>query len=469
MSLAQFPGAVDDSVVSEISAEARRLREAGDTGGGSTYIAGYAGEFLEDAAAIQRAVRAHGGDVAEAARSMARTVAWREENKVYPARRDVDGAALAVDGRGMVVVRARQTGVLPRRRQQGGGDAAWRAYARGIDALEDARVALKAAHRRFGAVMQAAVVVAVESVALSDVTADAVARVAEVAAAHYAGAVGRVYVTAASGVLLEHARHALRPALQALAAPPGFVVFAPADFAVFAPEDYGVSAPEGCGVPDGFAPEDCGVPDDFAPSSSGDSDTCTDADFCSAVSVASGKADAAASGGDAFPPQAMPSAQLASLQLASLQRAVRGVQRVLGSIGDSVAAADSRLALAASRSSLCQQADVLMSAVAALSFGVSMASAPPAPPAPPKRVPPKPALDLVRLLARHGGALAMLRRLAAAAARRVPSARVLLLLGYKHLRFYAVVLWTGALLAWHANAALIWSNLTAQWRRGIAW
>ncbi|KAJ2830908.1 hypothetical protein FBU31_002400 [Coemansia sp. 'formosensis'] len=195
------------------------------------------------------------------------------------------------------------------------------------------------------------------------------------------------------------------------------------------------------------------------------------------------------------------------IQLASLQRAVQGVQRMLGSINDSIASADTRLALATSKSRLVQQADVLMSTVAALNFGVSM-TASSTRSSQPENAGDLPlsrraaiflsnkttsggdletpgnmfrrlalhllALPLSQLVGGRHGVLGVVRQLVTRTVRLVvrrlgqlPSTRLLLLLAYKHLRIYAMVFWTGALIAWQANAAIIKSSLTTQLRRGI--
>ncbi|KAJ2815613.1 hypothetical protein IWW50_006772 [Coemansia erecta] len=179
------------------------------------------------------------------------------------------------------------------------------------------------------------------------------------------------------------------------------------------------------------------------------------------------------------------------VQLASLQRAVQSVQSMLRSINDSIVSDDSRMALAATKSKLAQQADVLMSTVAALNVGVSMlgSRAGSGEPSPRRAfvVTAKEPADgtggLLRLLAlpmallfgRPRDALRVLSSLLARAVRivvrrlrRLPAFQTLLLLAYKHTRIYAMVFWTGALLVWQANAAVIWANLSSSWQRGIS-
>ncbi|KAJ1926902.1 hypothetical protein FBU59_007273, partial [Linderina macrospora] len=70
--------------------------------------------------------------------------------------------------------------------------------------------------------------------------------------------------------------------------------------------------------------------------------------------------------------ESRPFGSMTPIQLASLQRAVQGVQRMLSSIGDNIGTADSQAVLDSAKSKLAQQTDVLMSTVAALSFGVSL-------------------------------------------------------------------------------------------------
>ncbi|KAJ1930775.1 hypothetical protein FBU59_006945, partial [Linderina macrospora] len=83
-------------------------------------------------------------------------------------------------------------------------------------------------------------------------------------------------------------------------------------------------------------------------------------------------------------------------------------------------------------------------------------------------------VPLALLFGRPGSAVRILRLVAAKVARVVarrlrhlPAIQTILMLAYKHLRVYAMVCWTGAFLLYQANSAVMWSNLTAQWSRGI--
>ncbi|KAJ2437565.1 hypothetical protein IWW46_005280 [Coemansia sp. RSA 2440] len=177
------------------------------------------------------------------------------------------------------------------------------------------------------------------------------------------------------------------------------------------------------------------------------------------------------------------------VQLASLQRAVQGVQSMLRSVNDSVVGDDSWMALATAKSRLSQQADVLMSTVAALNAGLSMLGGQlvvgnesarahafvgmvkePARPHPSSLQ--MLALPVALLFGRPNDAIRMLwaqlLRAVRRIVRRLPSLNMLLLLAYKRFRIHAMILWAGALLAWQANAALIWSNLRLSWQRGIS-
>ncbi|KAJ2817619.1 hypothetical protein FBU31_006161, partial [Coemansia sp. 'formosensis'] len=223
-----FSDAADEQLVSEIAAEVRQLRDHSDTGNAlsSIYIPAFVTEYLDDSASILRILRAHQGDLSAGTASLARTLTWREDNKVYPLKRQVDCQELVVDSQGMVLVRARQATMLPRRRPSATPStdmpvesAGWKLFARGVDALEDARVALKAAHQTHRLVARAAVVVSVESLALADITLADMEIIVDIAKTYYPLAVGRVYITAASSVLLEHARQALLPLLVAVLGP----------------------------------------------------------------------------------------------------------------------------------------------------------------------------------------------------------------------------------------------------------
>ncbi|KAJ2038541.1 hypothetical protein GGI03_001856 [Coemansia sp. RSA 2337] len=568
-----FSDSADEQAVSEIAAEVRQLRDHSDMGNAltSTYIPAFITEYLDDSASILRMLRAYQGDFIATTASLARTLTWREENKVYPLKRLVDSQDLVVDSRGMVLVRARQATMLPRRRASATASpvdmmaesAGWRLFARGVDALEDARVALKAAHQAHCLVAQAAVVVPVESLALADIGLADIARIVDIAKTYYPVTVGRVYVTAASSVLLEHARQALRPMLLALMGPDcdsqDLVVFERAD---------SLAARHTVKLADNVAQlHSCASAALSAKSSLatralsdyiGRSGSCAESeadadDFCSAYSDARETTYSAVTScglgystpkragsrlgfisrnssmlsfgrGASQQPLAMSPVSstvvdepavdhdtrsvITPIQLASLQRAVQGVQRMLGSISDSIASADSRLALATSKSRLVQQADVLMSTVAALNFGVSMTTTTsrqgnngdlPLPRRAAIFISSKAAqasgsgeletpgnmfrrlalhllaLPLSQLVGgRHGSMLGMLRQLTSKTVRLVvrrlgqlPSMQLLMLLAYKHLRIYAMVFWTGALIAWQANAAIIKSSLTTQLRRGI--
>ncbi|KAJ2112969.1 hypothetical protein IW146_004219 [Coemansia sp. RSA 922] len=568
-----FSDSADEQAVSEIAAEVRQLRDHSDTGNvlTSTYIPAFVTEYLDDSASILRMLRAYQGDFIATTANLARTLAWREENKVYPLKRQVDGQDLVVDSQGMVLVRARQATMLPRRRASATASpvdmlaesAGWRLFARGVDALEDARVALKAAHQAHCLVAQAAVVVSVESLALADIGLADIARIVDVAKAYYPVTVGRVYVTAASSVLLEHARQALRPMLLALMGPDcvsqDLVVFERADslavrhtvkladhvaqlrscasealsaklsLATRALSDY-IGCSGSCAESEADADDFCSAYSDARETTYSAVTSCglgysTPKRAGSRLGFISRNSSMLSFGRNAsHQPLAMspvsstvvdePAADhdtrsaITPIQLASLQRAVQGVQRMLGSISDSIASADSRLALATSKSRLVQQADVLMSTVAALNFGVSMTGTTsrqgnnsdlPLPRRAAIFISSKTAqangsgeletpgnmfrrlalhllaLPLSQLVGgRHGSMLGMLRQLTSKTVRLVvrrlgqlPSMQLLMLLAYKHLRIYAMVFWTGALIAWQANAAIIKSSLTTQLRRGI--
>ncbi|KAJ2128646.1 hypothetical protein IW136_006047, partial [Coemansia sp. RSA 678] len=150
---------------------------------------------------------------------------------------------------------------------------------------------------------------------------------------------------------------------------------------------------------------------------------------------------------------------------------------------------DSWMALAAAKSRLSQQADVLMSTVAALNAGLSMLGGQlvvgnesarahafvgmvkePARPHPSSLQ--MLALPVALLFGRPNDAIRMLwaqlLRAVRRIVRRLPSLNMLLLLAYKRFRIHAMILWAGALLAWQANAAVIWSNLRLSWQRGIS-
>ncbi|KAJ2394839.1 hypothetical protein GGI23_004535 [Coemansia sp. RSA 2559] len=459
-----------------------------------------------------------------------------------------------VDMQGLVVVHAQTLARLSVATDNtctcgGGGNGTQRKkeknIARAVSALEDVRVALKAAGAERGGKMdvRGAVVVPVESLSLGDICIHDVLKIVDIGKTHYGAAVQQVYVTATSSVLLEHARQAMHPVLSKVPECAGRIAFVMADA-------LDAQCARGAG---GFL---CAAPSSLC---------CTEEDFCSAYSHAPDEpADAAQRIGTLGPPllpmslsaelqpyskhehaiaQIRDSAGSSSsggsshhsnesstatpIQLASLQRAVQGVQRMLGSLNDSIVGAESRAALAATRSKLVQQADVLMSTVAALNFGVSAIDDTTTG----SRVPSyferrgsssssvgsgSPSDDikytqghrrtlgyqdsvaasqgtmagLLRMLAVQVAALPVSlllgkksRSLSSAslsvlvvriirrtigALRAMPAMHSLLLLAYKHFRIYAVIAWTAALVVWQANAAMIWSNLTLQWRRGIA-
>ncbi|KAJ2777498.1 hypothetical protein H4R18_005124 [Coemansia javaensis] len=474
--------ALDERVARGIAFEAREMHERGR--GASAYIQSYVAEYLDDTAGVLRQLHACQGDSGAAARRVARTLAWREAAKVYPARR-AGGEALRVDARGLVLVRSRQAPAVAGRLGA--------AQARTIGALEDARVALRAAYERFGVAARAAVVVRVESVRLADAAAVDGAEAAALAAAHYPRAVARVYVTAASSVLLGHARQALRPALRRLGpALAQHVVFVlDAALAAEAAElGAYIAASRRTAQPPPPLPlplsalERLRGPADASSlgSDAGDFQTAHEAlppSRSSAVSLpcharrGSSNSDGASSASTAVGAAGAPKAAMTPVQLASLQRAVLGVQRMLGAIGDGIGAADSRATLAATRARLAHQADVLMSAVAALSLGVARmrpgrADEPDAPDAPAAALLGGGVALRLLLGRRRHAALAALRAVAARALRRAARAGPLLLLAFRHLRLHALVLWAAALLAWNASGAVIWHGLAAQLRRGIA-
>ncbi|KAJ2392653.1 hypothetical protein GGI05_002618, partial [Coemansia sp. RSA 2603] len=428
----------------------------------------------------------------------------------------------------------------------------WRNLGRAIETLEDARVALKTAYCEFGVVAQAAIIVPVESLSLADIVLEDLAEIISTAETHYPGVVAHIYVTATSSVLLGHAKQALQPVLSLIssemAAGVEFVLanslsatltslesfvdtrsekqpcipLSPsatlvgggscltlsdfvkrAESAVFTEAD-----DEFCSayseVPDTYMPNDVDIKRSVSrlsfssqllndkrgtnahSSSLGLRKIISALDTSGTVrSTIKADADQKKNAGSSITP----------VQLASLQRAVQSVQRMLGSINDSITNADSRSALAATKSKLVQQADVLMSTVAALNFGVSMMDT--------KGIEHSKhalladaasssnnsstsmmyrmglqllALPMSLLFGRSGsGLLSAIRHLvtrtihiAMRRLRALPAVSTILLLAYKHLRIYAMIFWTGALLIWKANAALIWSNLMTQWRRGVA-
>ncbi|KAJ2414763.1 hypothetical protein GGI10_002162 [Coemansia sp. RSA 2530] len=548
-----FTNDSDEQATSEIAARARQLRDHSDAGiASSTYIPAFVTEYLDDTASILRMLRAHQGDFNKTTAGLARTLAWREENKVYPLKRLLDSQELLVDAQGMVLVRARQATMLPRRRPSATASvdmpaADWKFFARGVDALEDARVALKAAQKAHRLVARAAVVVPVESLALADIGLADIEQLVDIAKSHYPDAVGRVYVTAASSVLLEHARQALMPMLVAVLGPDfcakGLVAFERSDSlavkhttglaghvaqlhrlhsaALSAKLTMDIRALSDCiGRSDSCADSEADA-DDFCSAYSDAQETCrshgTPKRAGSRLSFISRNISMLSLGRNVCQqPLAMSPVSstvvndpaishdsrsaITPIQLASLQRAVQGVQNMLGSISDSIASADSRLALTASKNRLVQQADVLMSTVAALNFGVSTTSTSQSGGSgevsrraaiifsskaghdseleSPGNVCRRLALHLLALplsqLVGGRNKLGVVRQLVAKTLRLVarrlgqlPSMQLLILLAYKHLRVYVMLFWTGAWIAWQANAAIIKSSLTTQLRRGI--
>ncbi|KAJ2892756.1 hypothetical protein GGI21_005539, partial [Coemansia aciculifera] len=86
MSLSPFCAKADDDdkVATGIAVEARQLHDHSDSERTSTYIPAFVTEYLDDHATILRMLRACQGDCSAAAAGLARSLAWREENKVYP-------------------------------------------------------------------------------------------------------------------------------------------------------------------------------------------------------------------------------------------------------------------------------------------------------------------------------------------------------------------------------------------------
>ncbi|KAJ2662811.1 hypothetical protein IWW48_001689, partial [Coemansia sp. RSA 1200] len=537
----------------------------------STYIPAYMTEFLEDTATSQRVLETCDGDRRRATLSLARTAGWRQANKVYPVRKHISSAGLAADLQGRVVVHARMHALVGVGAGAGDGWACCSCgggrggenqhesqkrkskkeqnVGRAVGTLEDVRVALKSVETEHGVSLCAAVVVPVESVSLGDVCVHDILGIMDIAQTHYAGAVAHVYITATTSVLLEHARLALQPVLRKL------------------PHEY--MSRIGFVMADALETQSIG--EYVRPTTA--SVCCTEDDFCSAYSQ---PALDSRRGGDSESSRVSrhPSvARLASLlptslamavlphtsksvehdkdkqpwslrrqvprmhalsssssasggrsrhssdgnaatpiQLASLQRAVQGVQRMLGSLNDAIVGAESRAALAATRSKLAHQADVLMSTVAALNFGVSASdstgirlpsyferrsssssglSSSSSSYSAEDRLPATTAdkrlsaaylgsgyeatdtAGLLRMLAlqlvalpvslllgksRASSVPAMILRVvgrAIRALRAMPTMHSLLLLAYKHFRVYAMIIWTGALLVWKANAAMI--------------
>ncbi|KAJ2455778.1 metalloprotease [Coemansia sp. RSA 2336] len=462
----------------------------------TAYISTYISEYLGDEAGIIRRLNAFEHDSSATASSLLKTLQWREENKVYPKTKSMDGSGLVLDGRGRVMVRSRQASLLPRSgsHQKELGRSEREYLARGIETLEDARLALKAVYKQLhNPLCQAAIVVPVESVRLAQLTAKGLNRIADVARAHYPGTVGQVYITASSSVLLEHARQSLQPAMRHVESgwrqeKIEFVLeeqlyAASVELSQYAARTARLESAKQALLPlkrhlDGFVRQASSI-------YSGEADTEAD-DFHSARSDTHTESEVSDT------TLTSKSSAMTPVQLASLQRAVQSVQNMLRSINDSIVSDDSRISLAATKSKLAQQADVLMSTVAALNFGVSMmgnhaATSMHSPP--PVRAFVLSAsnrnekqsslaqilvLPLALLFGRPRDVLRMLRallskaiRVVARRLRHLPKFQTLLLLAYKHFRIYAMIFWTGALLAWQANAAIIWSNLRLPWQRGL--
>ncbi|KAJ2671488.1 hypothetical protein GGH99_006170, partial [Coemansia sp. RSA 1285] len=565
-----------ESVAKDLGDNVRELLMEEGSSVFSTYIPAYLTEFLEDTATSQRVLETCDGDRRRATLSLARTAEWRQANKVYPVRKHISSAGLAADLQGRVVVHARTHALVGIGAGVGDGWACCSCscggkggnqhesqkrkskkeqnFGRAIGTLEDVRVALKSVEAEHGVGLCAAVVVPVESVSLGDVCVHDILGIVDIAQTHYAGAVAHVYITATTSVLLEHARLALQPVLRKL------------------PHEY--MSRIGFVMADALETQSIG--EYVRPTAA--SVCCTEDDFCSAYSQpamdsrrggdsessrvsrhpsvarltsllptslamavlphtsksvehdnnneqqpwspmrqiprmhalsssssASGGGSRHSGDGDAATP----------IQLASLQRAVQGVQRMLGSLNDAIVGAESRAALAATRSKLAHQADVLMSTVAALNFGVSasdstgirlpsyferrssssssngLLSSSSSSYSAEDRLPATTAdkrlsaaylgsgheaadtAGLLRMLAlqlvalpvslllgksRASSVPAMILRVvgrAIRALRAMPTMHSLLLLAYKHFRVYAMIIWTGALLVWKANAAMI--------------
>ncbi|KAJ2148785.1 hypothetical protein EV180_002377 [Coemansia sp. RSA 518] len=464
----------DEQTAQSIARAVREIRDQTEEYSQSTYIPAYITEYIDDTASIIRRLRASQNS-STATTSMVHTLQWRENNKVYPTRRSTHTQDLVVDKQGLLVVRSRQASLLP----QLTGKGKRRLDGRSIEALEDARMALKAVYMQSGNISQAAIVVAIESVSLAELTADVIRNVARVAHTHYPGTVARVYITAASSVLLEHARQALQPMIRRIGSSTLQSIIVFELDSVLAAHTTTLAEFAACVQ---HARADAA----YAPLRRLDelmtrrTNSCSDMDadeFHSARSTHTAHDD------EVEESRAMP------VQLASLQRAVQGVQSMLRSVNDSVVGDDSWMALATAKSRLSQQADVLMSTVAALNAGLSMLGGQlvvgnesarahafvgmvkePARPHPSSLQ--MLALPVALLFGRPNDAIRMLwaqlLRAVRRIVRRLPSLNMLLLLAYKRFRIHAMILWAGALLAWQANAALIWSNLRLSWQRGIS-
>ncbi|KAJ2673922.1 hypothetical protein IWW42_002052 [Coemansia sp. RSA 1085] len=485
----------ETAIAQRIATEVYEAWKCAEANTATAYISTYIGEYLSDEAGVIRRLNTFEQNSSVTASSLLKTLQWREENKVYPKSKSVDGSGLVMDGLGRVMVRSRQASLLPRSgsRQNELGRSEWEYLARGIETLEDARLALKAVYKQLhNPLCQAAIVVPVESVRLAELTAKGLNWIADVARMHYPGTVGQIYITASSSVLLEHARQSLQPVMRHIESgwEQGKVKFVLEDhlyansveLSQYAARTARLESAKQALLPlkrhlDGLVKQASSI-------YSGEANTEAD-DFHSARSNTHTESEVS---DDTLTNKSV----MTPVQLASLQRAVQSVQNMLRSINDSIVSDDSRIALAATKSKLAQQADVLMSTVAALNFGVSMMgnqAASSMHTQPPARAFVISAnnrsekqsslvqmlmLPLALLFGRPRDMLRMLRTLLSKAIRivvrrlrQLPKFQTLLLLAYKHFRIYAMVFWTGALLAWQANAAIIWSNLSLHWQRGL--
>ncbi|KAJ2852129.1 hypothetical protein IWW36_000509 [Coemansia brasiliensis] len=489
---------IEANIAQRLASEAHKAwkrTEASNTA--TAYISTYINEYLNDEAGIIRRLNAFEQNNSDTMSSLLNTLQWREENKVYPKAKSVDSSILVVDEQGQVMVRGRQASLLPRSssRQNELRRSEWEYLARGIETLEDARLALKAVYKQLhNPLCQAAIVVPVESVRLAELTAEVLSKIADVARMHYPGTVGQVYITASSTVLLEHARQSLQQMIRRVESSweQGKVKFVleeqlyagSVELSQYAARTARLESAKQALLPlkrhlDGFVKQASSIYSGEADTEADEfhsarSDTCTESESSDTLTNKS---------------------TMTPIQLASLQRAVQSVQNMLRSINDSIVRDDSRIALAATKSKLAQQADVLMSTVAALNFGVSMMgnqatsnmhsqpsasgrafiiSAKDRSESKQSSLAQILMLPLVLLFGRPREVLRMLQALLSKAIRivvrrlrRLPKLQTLLLLAYKHFRIYAMIFWTGALLAWQANAAIIWSNLSLHWQRGL--
>ncbi|KAJ2885076.1 hypothetical protein FB639_001844, partial [Coemansia asiatica] len=339
----------------------------------SAYISTFFEEFLDDTASIIRFLQASQDDIERAAQGILNTLKWRETNKVYPAKRAINGQSLLYDQSGRVCVKARQASALPRPRDLA-SSRTWRNYARAVETLEDARVALKAAYQELGVVAQAAVIVPVESLSLADIAVEDLRQIINTAVTFYPGTVGHIYVTATSSVLLGHARMALVPVISLLdpelSSCVDFFLADTLSSSLIRCEQLATAynlQQMHCSdfAADSTLASSCLTLSDFVKQA--DSTACseTDEDFCSAYSDARDTQLSAASGHlkrTASRPSCLSHDTSSLFMLAKRSsaatfaektpRAVLSVQRMLGSINDSITSADSRSALAATKSKL---------------------------------------------------------------------------------------------------------------------